>query len=114
MTTKSSQNIDLKKGERLNLIRASLGLTQVQFTKKLNIAQNNLTAMEKGKRVIGPRLSEDICTTFAVNREWLEKGIGEMFLKDAPSLKLMVLVESPDVIEQLKSIKGVSLVSIIQ
>lgn len=109
---KRIQKEDIEKGERLLTLRKHLQLTQTQFAQKLDIVQNNVPAMEKGKRPIGQRVIKDIFTTFVVNPQWLEKGEGEMFLTGA--LKLMVLAESADVIEQIKSIKGVSLVSIIQ
>lgn len=45
-------------------LRQREGLSQIEFAKKLNINQTNLSAMENGRRVIGKELAKRI-TSFA-------------------------------------------------
>lgn len=67
-------------GERLKLLREDLGLNQVEFSEKLNVTSATISKIEKGQRNLTDRMKNDICREFLVNKEWLETGIGEMFV----------------------------------
>ena len=54
-------------GVLLKGLRYREGLSQIDFAKKLNINQANLSAMENGRRAIGKELAKRIADLFEVN-----------------------------------------------
>lgn len=62
MTQKSGEPGVLLKG-----LRYREGLSQIEFAKKLNISQTNLSAMENGKRAIGKELAKRIAEFFKLD-----------------------------------------------
>lgn len=65
--------------ERLKELRKALGLGQVEFSKRINIAQSSYSQFENGQRELRDIHISQICSTFNVNEEWLRTGKGEMF-----------------------------------
>lgn len=65
--------------ERLKELRKALGLGQVEFSKRINIAQSTYSQFENGQRELREIHISQICTTFNVNEDWLRTGNGEMF-----------------------------------
>ena len=65
---------------RLKEIRQKEGLTQREFGEKLFLSQDQISLMERGNRNITQRVFYGICNEFNVNPEWLEFGIGDMYL----------------------------------
>lgn len=68
--------------KRFKFLREHLDLTQQEFSSKVNVARSTISTIESGGSVPGKRLISDVCEQFSVNREWLVKGIGEMFKED--------------------------------
>ncbi|MFT4060626.1 MAG: helix-turn-helix transcriptional regulator [Legionella sp.] len=62
LTQKSGEPGVLLKG-----LRYREGLSQIEFAKKLNISQTNLSAMENGRRTIGKELAKRIADLFGVD-----------------------------------------------
>ena len=62
LTQKSSEPGVLLKG-----LRYREGLSQIEFAKKLNINQTNLSAMENGKRTIGKEFAKRIADLFGLD-----------------------------------------------
>lgn len=62
LTQKSSEPGVLLKG-----LRYREGLSQIEFAKKLNISQTNLSAMENGKRTIGKEFAKRIADLFGLD-----------------------------------------------
>ena len=62
LTQKSGEPGVLLKG-----LRYREGLSQIEFAKKLNISQTNLSAMENGKRAIGKELAKRIAEFFKLD-----------------------------------------------
>lgn len=62
LTQKSGEPAVLLKG-----LRYREGLSQIEFAKKLNISQTNLSAMENGRRTIGKELAKRIADLFGVD-----------------------------------------------
>lgn len=62
LTQKSGEPGVLLKG-----LRYREGLSQIEFAKKLNISQTNLSAMENGKRTIGKELAKRIADIFGLD-----------------------------------------------
>lgn len=54
-------------GVLLKGLRYREGLNQMQFARKLNISQTNLSAMENGKRTIGKELAKRIADIFGLD-----------------------------------------------
>lgn len=69
---------------RLKVLRKALKLNQLEFAKKIGIAQNSLSLIETGKNVLTQQNINLICLTFNVSKDWLELGVGEMFNSEAP------------------------------
>lgn len=62
LTQQSGEPAVLLKG-----LRYREGLSQIEFAKKLNISQTNLSAMENGRRTIGKELAKRIADLFGVD-----------------------------------------------
>lgn len=60
-----------KPGGLLRGLRVREGLTQVEFAKKLDITQANLSSMENGKRTIGKELAKRIAAAFNIDYRYL-------------------------------------------
>ena len=72
-------------GQRLKLIRKTLGLTQEQLAQRLGVGKTALSMVETGKARLSNRNKNILVQEFNVSPEWLESGEGEMFNAD-PSL----------------------------
>ncbi len=62
LTQKSGEPGVLLKG-----LRYREGLSQIEFAKKLNISQTNLSAMENGRRAIGKELAKRVADLFGLD-----------------------------------------------
>lgn len=69
--------------ERLKKIRQALGYSQVEFAKRLDCKQSQLSAWENGDSISKTRIFQ-ICKEFGVRREYLVDGVGEMFETEEP------------------------------
>jgi DNA-binding XRE family transcriptional regulator len=54
-------------GALLKGLRYREGLSQIEFAKKLNISQTNLSAMENGRRALGKEFAKRIADHFGVD-----------------------------------------------
>lgn len=54
-------------GVLLKGLRYREGLSQIEFAKKLNVSQTNLSAMENGRRPIGKELAKRIADLFGLD-----------------------------------------------
>lgn len=68
-------------GSRIARIIEANGLKKVQFASDLNIDQSYVTQLVADRRVPSVRLIESICSTYSINRKWLETGEGEMYVE---------------------------------
>ena len=66
---------------RIKEIRTRLGLSQNEFGKKLGVGRDAIANIENNRVAPKPLLIDHLCEIFKVNREWLETGAGETFLK---------------------------------
>jgi transcriptional regulator with XRE-family HTH domain len=67
-------------GQRIRMLRKTLGLSQEEFGKKLGVTLRTIARYERGETVVPDRTLRQIEQTFSVNPEWLREGKGEMFL----------------------------------
>jgi transcriptional regulator with XRE-family HTH domain len=65
--------------ERIVSLRKELGLTQIEFAKKLGISRSAISLIEIGKNPLTEQNIKTISLIFGVNEEWLRTGKGEMF-----------------------------------
>lgn len=65
--------------KRLKLLRTTLELSQLDFSKKASLSQSTYGAIEIGQREIKNRHIKLICSAFNVNENWLRSGEGNMF-----------------------------------
>ena len=72
-------------GDRVKLIRKSLGMTQEQLAQRLGVGKTALSMIETGKARLSARNRNLLVQELNVNPDWLESGKGEMFNAD-PSL----------------------------
>lgn len=72
-------------GSRIRAIRKSLPkkTTQKEFGEKLNVSTAVVTSYELGHATPPPATIRLICQTFKVRQQWLEEGIGDMFVPEA-------------------------------
>lgn len=66
--------------DRIRRLRKTLKLTQSEFGERIGLKPNTITGYESGIRVPSEAAIIAICREYNVNREWLEDGIGEMFV----------------------------------
>ena len=69
-------------GERLKLIRKSLGLTQEQLAQRLGVGKTALSMIETGKARLSNRNRNILIQDLNVNPTWLETGKGQIFNAD--------------------------------
>jgi transcriptional regulator with XRE-family HTH domain len=70
--------------DRIRLVRKTLGLSQVEFARRMGLTQTYLSMIELEKSVLTDKNVKLICATFAVDEEWLRTGKGEMFGSMSP------------------------------
>ncbi len=77
-----SEGMDKKAvGERIRLIRKTLGLTQAEMGEKIGRSWKTINRWEAGERDIPDTALKLISQVFGVSYEWLKTGQGEMWEK---------------------------------
>ena len=66
-------------GDRLKLLRKTIGLTQEQLAQRLGIGKAALSMIETGKAALSSRNKNILVQELNVNPDWLDSGEGEMF-----------------------------------
>ncbi len=64
--------------ERIKKARESIGLTQSQFAKAINVSRSYVSYLECGEREPSDRTIADIARVCKVNETWLRTGEGPM------------------------------------
>lgn len=68
--------------ERIKEVRKALSLSREDFAKKLGLkSRGKIENIELGRTSPDDAFLELICTTYNVNPEWLQSGVGSMFLE---------------------------------
>lgn len=78
---------------RLKKVRKTLGLSQKEFAGYLGITQSAYSMIENGSRLFSEKYIRLVCTTFNINKEWLEYGEGEMILQKSDERELTSIYE---------------------
>ena len=69
-------------GDRVKLIRKSLGMTQEQLAQRLGVGKTALSMIETGKARLSARNRNLLVQELNVNPDWLDTGKGEIFNAD--------------------------------
>lgn len=81
-------------GERFKQLRKKLGLSQIEFAKRLGLTRGAISNIEAGKVQPKPLLIDLICSTFRANKEWLVNGTGQMLADRSRDDQIMDFVSS--------------------
>lgn len=79
--------------ERLKLVRKALGFSQREFAKEIGVAQGTYSLFETGGREFKHRYVETLKLKFSVNPDWLENGVGDMFLQSEDEDDIVRMLE---------------------
>jgi transcriptional regulator with XRE-family HTH domain len=79
--------------ERVKEIRIKLGISQVEFSKRIFVSKGFYGDIEVGKKKINDRIIFIISKQFNVNGEWIKTGKGEMFTTTPPDIRLEKLLD---------------------
>lgn len=77
--------------ERIKQLRKHLKLSQTAFGEKIGVSRDVIKNIDNNLVEAKPLMIKHICEVFAVNREWLENGTGEMFDETSPSIVDMLV-----------------------
>jgi len=72
-------------GTRLKQARETLGVTQTEIAKTLDIESNFLSNIERGQKEPSKKLLSVLITKYKINSNWLLTGEGEMFVSSVKS-----------------------------
>ena len=70
-------------GNRVNELRKSLKLKQIEFAERLGLTSAAISAIELGKAPLTEANIRLISLTFGIREEWLRDGTGEMMDDEA-------------------------------
>lgn len=70
--------------ERLKMIRKAKHMTQTELAEILNIKQTAVSAIESGRASLTARNKQMLYEKLYINPDYLEHGIGDMFLPELP------------------------------
>ena len=82
--------------DRLKILLDELNISQRQFAMKINLDAGYFSKIMRGKVNPPDRILLLIETVFHVNKDWLEKGQGEIFSNQGFSLAKKQVLESID------------------
>lgn len=81
-----------KTKDRIKELRQTLGLSQAEFSKKIEYSQCYAAELESGRKRVNDRIVSLICDRFDVNEDWLRNGEGAMFVKSPQNSDDLVYV----------------------
>jgi transcriptional regulator with XRE-family HTH domain len=74
-------------GERVKMLRETLGQNQTKFSERGGFSQGFLSAVEKEQKVPGAAFLQSLRRYFDANVNWILTGEGEMFDGAMPALE---------------------------
>lgn len=88
-------------GERLNYARKKNGYTQDSLAKSIGVSRGVIFNLEKNKTEPQTIVTNAICKTLKINKEWLINGVGEIEDVSESSKSAKVLAELYEVAKEL-------------
>ena len=67
-------------GENIKNVRKELGLSQAEFAKGLNLSRSRIGYIENNERTLTDRVLNDMTREYAINKNYILTGEGEMFI----------------------------------
>ena len=80
--------------DRLKEIRATLNISQREFSRKIFISQSLYADIELGNVEPKERFIRLVSSQFNVNLNWIKTGEGEMFGASPPDVRLEYLIDT--------------------
>jgi len=81
--------------ERFKIIFKDSALTQAKFASLLGTTQQIISAILKGERKCGKSYTSKLYTSFGVNPEWFDSGIGEKYISH-PNTEYCIMCAQKD------------------
>jgi len=78
--------------ERVKAIRIALDMSMESFGARLGVTRATISRIESGVNNVTPQMLISICREFNVNKEYLETGSGDMFVKVSDDEQLAKLL----------------------
>lgn len=99
-------------GARLRKLRDSLGLTQADIVKYLDVCRANYSRIEQGKVAPNPHIMRILKTNFDISLDWLVTGEGQMRpqKKKKPGRSIDFSKDSKELKDLLKLMKKIPMV----
>lgn len=85
-------------GERVRIIRKTLGLTLEKFGERIGMRKNSVSQIESGTNALTEKNAKIICKEFDISEEWLMNGSGPMY-QEKGSFNLEEYVKSRNVMD---------------
>lgn len=67
-------------GERVKMLRKSLGLTLEKMGETLGVRKTTISRIENNLNALTDQMAKAICRTYGVSEHWLRTGEGEMYI----------------------------------
>lgn len=79
--------------QRLKHLRLTLGLSQIEFAKRLGVTNVSISYLENGVKRMSSSTRNLVLREFNVNPVWLDTGDGKMFLEVSDNDQLVMFVD---------------------
>ena len=86
--------------QRFKKFRLSLGLSQIEFSKALNIKQGSLSDIERGKAGLSDNVLFKLEKLYNANPKWFTHGEEPMILEEKPRIESIENAEKSPQIEE--------------
>lgn len=78
--------------KRIKEVRTLLKMSQKDFGDKLGVSRDVIANIEYNRVEPQKIFIQHLCSTFSVNQDWLETGVGNIFLNDNKNLSEAIRV----------------------
>jgi SOS-response transcriptional repressor LexA len=72
----------MKNSDRLKIIRETIGVSQTEFARVLDVAPSFISGIERDKKDVSRELLQKLLEKYQININWLLSGSGMMFLNE--------------------------------
>lgn len=79
--------------KRVKIIREELGLSQIEFAKRLGVTNSHISGIEKGKTVPSEALIKLMCKEYLITEAWLKAGKKPMMQREEDDQTESAIIE---------------------